>query len=168
MANILNLKLSKCFNHFDDVSQSLSLTQVTSQRLLKFLSCRKRWVKLDGEKSEICKKSYDLFTDEDVVEFLSANTCENLQWYYHQNCYKRICDENKLKTVEAKQQFCKSNFEKIESEPRRKLTRLSLAQDKKKESGVPARTHHVLPPRCIICEKESDLFVMVRLNLHLT
>ena len=103
MANILNLKLSKCFIHFDDESQSLSLTQVTSQRLLKFLSCRKRWVKLDGEKSEICKKSYDLFTDEDVVEFLSANTCENLQWYYHQNCYKRICDENKLKTVEAKQ-----------------------------------------------------------------
>ena len=95
MTDVIKLKLYYCFIHFDDVSQSL--TQVTLQRLLKFISCRKRWVKLEGEKSDICQKSYNLFTDEDVVEFFSANTCEDLQWYYHQNCYKRICDENKLK-----------------------------------------------------------------------
>ena len=100
MADIKNLKSCKCFIHFDDVSQSL--TQVTSQHLLKFISCRKRWIKLENEKSDICRKSYSLFTDEDVVEFLSANSCEHMQWFYHQNCYKRICDENKLKTAEAK------------------------------------------------------------------
>lgn len=66
MPDIKNLKLCMCFIHFDDVSQSL--TQVTSQRLLKFISCRKRWIKLEGEKSDICRKSYGLFTDEDVVE----------------------------------------------------------------------------------------------------
>ena len=49
MADIINLKLHKCFIHFDDVSQSL--TQVTDKRLSKFISCRKRWVKLEGEKS---------------------------------------------------------------------------------------------------------------------
>ena len=162
MADIVQLKLGKCFIHFDDVSQSL--TQVTNQRLLKFISCRKRWVKLEGEKSEICQKSYGLFTDEDVVEFPSANTCENLQWYYHQNCYKRICDENKLKTAEAKCLSSEtSNEEKKDSEPGRKSTRLSLAQESKK-CGVPARSSHVLQPRCIICEKESDLFVMVRMS----
>ena len=159
---ILNVKLHKCFIHFDDVSQSL--TQVTNQRLLKFISCRKRWVKLEGKKSDICQKTYNLFTDEDVVEFLSANTCEDLQWYYHQNCYKRICDENKLKTAEAKYPSCRNNQEETDNEPRRKLTRSSLAQENKK-TGLTARTCHVLPPRCIICEKGSDLFVMVSLNI---
>ena len=80
MTNIINL--CRCFIHFDNVSLSQPLTQVTGPRLLKFISCRKRWVKLEGDKSDICRKSYDLFTDEDVAEFLSANTCENLQWYY--------------------------------------------------------------------------------------
>ena len=161
MADVIKLKLYYCFIHFDDVSQSL--TQVTPQRLLKFISCRKRWVKLEGEKSDICQKSYNLFNEEDVVEFLSANTCEDLQWYYHQNCYKRICDENKLKTVEAKYLSCKSNQEETDSEPRRKLTGSSLGQGNK-ETGLTARTFHVLPPRCIICEKGSDLFVMVSLD----
>ena len=166
MADIKNLKLCKCFIHFDDVSQSL--TQVTDQRLSKFISCRKRWVKLEGEKSEICRKSYGLFTDEDVAEFLSANTCENLQWYYHQNCYKRICDEYKLKMVEAKHVSSESNKEKTGSEvnePQKKLTRLSFGNDAQ-VSGVPARTYHVLQPRCIICEKESDLFVTVSLKIR--
>ena len=162
MAEVINLKLSRCFIHFNDVSQAL--TQVTSQRLLKFISCRKRWVNLEGEKSDICRKSYGFFTDEDVAKLLSENRCNNLQWYYHQNCYKRICDENKLKTVEAKYQSCQSNQEKTDNEPQRKLTRLSLTQGNK-ESGIQARTSYVLPPRCIICEKESDLFVMVSLNI---
>jgi hypothetical protein len=171
MTNIINLKLCRCFIHFDNVSLSQPLTQVTGQRLLKFISCRKRRVKLEGNKSEICRKSYDLFTDEDVAEFLSANTCENLQWYYHQNCYKRICDENKLKTAEEKHLSRKSNQVKTDSEvapPQRKLTRLSLADDgrENKKSGVPARTSHVLPPRCIIREKESVLFVMVGLKIR--
>ena len=42
MAEVINLKLSRCFIHFNDVSQALM--QVTSQRSLKFISCRKRWV----------------------------------------------------------------------------------------------------------------------------
>jgi hypothetical protein len=45
---------------------------------------------LEGDKSDICRKSYNLFTDEDVAEFLSANTCENLQWYYHPGPYTGI------------------------------------------------------------------------------
>ena len=128
------------------------------QRLLKFISSRKRLIKLKGEKSEICQTSYGLFTDEYVVEFLSPNTCENLQCYYHQTC-----DENKLKTAEAKCLSSKtSNEEKKDSERGKKLTRLSLAQESKK-CGVPTRSSHVLQPRFIICEKESDLFVMVRM-----
>ena len=151
----------QCFIHFNDVSQLL--TQVRAQRLLKFISCRKRWVKLEGEISDICQKSYNLFTDKDVVEFLSANTCEDLQWYYHQNCYKRICDKNKLKAAKAKYLSCRSNEEETDSESARILTRSSLAQENK-ETGLTARTSYILPPRCIICEKGSDLFVMVSLN----
>ena len=103
MADVIKLKLYNCFIHFDDVSQSL--TQVTPQRLLKFISCGKRW---EARNRTFAKNHiiYLLTIDEDVVEFLSANTCEDLQWYYHQNCYKRICDENKLKTVEAKYLSC--------------------------------------------------------------
>ena len=41
MADVIKLKRYNCFIHFDDVSQSL--TQVTPQRLLKFISCGKRW-----------------------------------------------------------------------------------------------------------------------------
>ena len=42
-----------CFIHFKDVSQSL--TRITEKRLLKLLSCRKRWIKFEEEeKAEIC------------------------------------------------------------------------------------------------------------------
>ena len=102
----------------------------------------------------------NLFTDEDVDEFLSANTCEDLQWYYHQSCDERICDENKLKKAEAKYLSCKDNQEETDSEPRRKLTRSSLVQENK-ETGLTARTSHVLPPT--ITSKNNETFLVLNI-----
>lgn len=151
-----------CFIHFDDVFQSL--TSVTEARLKKFVACRARWAKLEGEKSDICMKTYELFSDVDVGKHFSGEECcGEIGLYYHQNCYKRLCDENKLQKAESKT-TPKSEQEDIEVEtdltPPEKMLRRSLS-DCGQNSEVKARSRHVLPPICIICEKKSDLFAMV-------
>ena len=82
-------EIRSCFIHFKDVSQSLTL--ISETRLKKFVSCRKRWAALDGEKADLCRESYKVFSDEE---------CCQLICHAHEKCYKRICDENKLLKAE--------------------------------------------------------------------
>ncbi len=120
-----HLKLNKCFIHFDDVSQSL--TKITEARLKKFVACRARWAEL-GQKSDICRQTYKLFSDENVDRHFSGTICCgecNLDWYYHQNCYKRLCDENKLQKAEEKRisESGKEIAETLLALPPKKLSR---------------------------------------------
>ena len=183
--SLKHLKLNKCFIHFDDVWQPL--VKVTETRLNKFIACRERWAKLEGQKSEICRRSYELFTNEDVEKHFSrSNCCGELNWYYHQNCYKRICDENKLKKAEEKSTSgseaavevaetdetggageVAETVESVETIPPKKLLRRSLDYNGRQNSDVNARSPNVLPPICIIREKKSDLFIMVCLGRKL-
>ena len=136
-----------CFIHFKDVSQSLTL--ISETRLRKLVSCRKRWAALDGEKADLCRKSYEDFTDEE---------CCQLICHVHEKCYKRICDEYKI--LKAEKKF-KSNAQAAaaltsDEAQKRKSTRLQMQNE-----VFMARNEHVLPVQCVICRKDTDQFVMV-------
>ena len=49
----------------------------------------------------ICQKSYETFSDETARKVLD-NEAHTLQWRYHKTCYKRLCDEEKIRRAEAK------------------------------------------------------------------
>jgi hypothetical protein len=82
-----NIEFHSCLIHFEDVRQSTSL--ISQTRLNKVISCPKRWMNLEGDKASLCRKSHELFSDEHLLA--------REKWYMHENCYKRICDENKIK-----------------------------------------------------------------------
>ena len=98
--------------------------------------------------------------------FSHSNCCSELNW--HQNCYNRICDENKLKKAEEKSTSGGENLigaRDAETGPPKKLLRRSLGNNGRQNCEVKARSPNVLPPVCIICKKKSDLFIMVCLRL---
>jgi hypothetical protein len=82
-----NIEFHSCLIHFEDVRQSTSL--ISQTRLNKVISCPKRWINLEGDKASLCRKGHELFSDEHLLA--------REKWYMHENCYKRICDENKIK-----------------------------------------------------------------------
>ena len=88
-----------CSMHFNDVRETTLL--ITKQRLAKFLSCRRKWSRLDGEHAEICRESYSIFSDELGQEKIDSDNFD-LEWHYHKTCYKRLCDEEKIRRAEAK------------------------------------------------------------------
>lgn len=145
-----DFEIMSCFIHFKDVSQSL--TVISETRLRKLVSCRKRWAALDGEKADLCRKSYEVLADEE---------CCQLTCHVHEKCYKRICDENKILKAEEKFKLnAKSAAAALTSDEaqNRKSTRLQM----RNEAAVPvARNEHVLPVQCMICCKDTDQFVMV-------
>ena len=148
-------KKKLCFIH---VSQSLTLISGTCMR--KCVTCHKRWAAVDGEKAELCRQSYKVFTDEEYCK---------LSYYAHERCYKRICDQNKLQ--KADEQF--SSNKNLRSHPQsaaeaalscdksqeRKSTRLQMQSEASANRCI-ARNEYVLPVQCIICH--IDQFVMVR------
>ena len=83
--------------HFNDVKETTNL--ITKQHLAKFLSCGKRWSRLDGEHAKICCKSCNNFSDQFGQEKIDNF---DLEWHYHKTCYKRLCDEEKIRRAEAK------------------------------------------------------------------
>ena len=91
----------------------------------------------------------------------------NLEWYHHMKCWKRFCDEEKIrrqqqkeekeegtssKTVTAAEEH---NVEVKPTEPRRKITRQMVAEASK---TLPKRNEHVLPEMCIICGRDASWF----------
>ena len=138
-------EIKLCFIHFKDVSQSLTL--VSETRLKKLALCRKRWAALDGEKADLCRESYEIFSDEECCQLIR---------YAHEKCYKRICDENKL--LKAEEKF-KSTPESttaaaltFDETQKRKSTRLQMQS----EAAVRlSRNEHVLSVQCIISHLDS-------------
>ncbi len=64
----LQNEIKSCIMHFGDVREALDL--ITELRLEKFMSCRRRWVNLQGEQAAICQKSYETFSDETARKVL--------------------------------------------------------------------------------------------------
>eukprot|EP00794_Sanderia_malayensis_P001845 gene1845-2078_t len=157
------LEFKSCFIHFKDVSQSLM--QISQVGFKKLISCRKRWVALEGEKTNLCRESCELFSDEEVANYFENDRGSNVSGEsqfivnMHENCYKRICDENKIQKAEEK--FKLTTASAITStasteEVPRKSTRLEIRRD-----IIPTkrRNGNVLAVQCIICKKATDKFV---------
>ncbi len=88
--------------HFDGVTEQLC--KVTRQRLKKFLECRSKWAKLKCEQAEMAKKSYDNIDDRSVNSYMEKNPESiNLEWY-HLQCYKKFCDEEKIRRQQKKEE----------------------------------------------------------------
>ena len=131
--------IKACFMHFKDVRESSHL--ITKQRLDKFICCRKKWIKLDGEQADICNLSYGLFSDELGQEKVDSGNDFDLEWSYHKTCYKLLCEEEKIRRAEAKKRNTADNSKEtahddggagsdvdlcLDTAPFRKLTRLEM------------------------------------------
>ena len=143
--NIHDVEFQSCITHFEDVKQSTSL--ISKARLNKLVSCQNRWIKLEGEKTDLCRKSYEHVPDQQLLN-------SRQKWLMHENCYKRICDENKIKKAEDRFRSTQS----VTSDVPGMSSQLKRSSRKASHHG---RNEHVLPVQCIICEKDTDLFVMV-------
>ena len=97
------LHFKSCFMHFGDICDTVF--PITKARLEKFIACRKRWVNLNCEQAEICRNSYECFSDETVLDYVLKGNFE-LDWPYHKTCYKRLCDEEKIRRAETKASLC--------------------------------------------------------------
>ena len=94
--DIYKTRISSCFMHFDGVTEQLC--KVTRQRLKKFLECRSKWAKLKCQQAEIAKKSYENIDDGSVNSYMEKNPDTiNLEWNHHMKCWKRFCDEQKIR-----------------------------------------------------------------------
>ena len=140
--------------HFEGITEQLS--KVSRQRIKQFMECRSKWVKFNCQQAEIAASSYEKFDYESVNLYLEEKENINLEWYHHMKCYKKICDEEKIRRQAKKEETkpCTSN-EELPGEPRRKLSRTSTVAANK---TLPQKNKHVLPERCIICQKDSSWF----------
>ena len=101
---ISHARISSCFMHFEGVTEQLC--QVSRQRLKKFIECRHKWAKLDCVQADIAKSSYNKFDDDFVNTYLAENTESSfaLKWYHHMRCYKKFCDEEKIRRQERSEE----------------------------------------------------------------
>ena len=165
--DICNIRISSCFMHFDGVTEQLC--KVTCQRLKKFLECRSKWAKLNCQQAEIAKKSYENINDGSVISYMDTNPDSiNLEWYHHMKCWKRFCDEEKIRRQQRKEEKGEGSSSKgptsaqeslVEMEPiepRRKITRQSVVEAK--TETLLQRNPHVLPEICIICGRDASWF----------
>ena len=161
-----NICINSCFMHFIDIFESSF--PITKTRLEKFIVCRQRWVNLQCEQSEICRKSYEYFSDEALEEYLKGDAFE-LDWPFHKTCYKRLCDEEKIRRAEKKASSSidsGKNVNKnvgecsnIECEKRRSSRLSERCLNAKR-----ARSVDVLPKRCIICKRDSSWLKMDKVS----
>lgn len=150
---IRKIHLKSCFMHFDNVCETVF--PITKARLEKFVESRKQWVNFNGEQAEICRKSYEFFSDENILDYLNEEVFE-LDWPYHKTCYKRICDVEKIRRAEIKSKAENSS-------PVEKVRAKTESEKRKSSRFVPAenvskRPKNVLPEQCIICQRQSPWF----------
>ena len=169
----LNIKITSCFLHFEGVKDCLS--EITKQRIEKFLSCRRRWADLKGKEGDVARKSYELFEDKLLEDYFSSHAEFQLRWPYHKACYKKFCDVEKIRRAEEKK-ATDGPFQFIERDandgraaaladqareyvPEKKMTRLSIVRENgSRANNISKRNRYVLPVRCIICHKDSAWF----------
>eukprot|EP00112_Aurelia_sp_Birch-Aquarium-sp1_P020753 Seg542.3 transcript_id=Seg542.3/GoldUCD/mRNA.D3Y31 product="hypothetical protein" protein_id=Seg542.3/GoldUCD/D3Y31 len=169
------IKITSCFLHFEGIKDCSS--EITKQRIEKFLSCRRRWADLKGKEGDVARKSYELFEDKLLEDYLSSHAEFQFRWPYYKACYKKFCDVEKISRAEEK--IAKDgSFQVIEGDagddgsaaglcadqakdyvPEKKMTRLSIVRENgSRADTLSKRNRYVLPARCIICHKDSAWF----------
>ena len=165
--DISKVAIYSCFMHFDGVNEQLY--KVTRQRLTKFLECRSKWAKLKCTQAEVARKSYEDFDESALNSYLERNTESiDLKWYYHKKCYKKFCDEEKIRRQQTKEVNSPGTSTDtipaaaepllepdLLGEPTQKFTRRSIAEP---NMTLPQRNKPILPERCIICGRDSSWF----------
>ena len=144
-----------CLVHFKD--ETGPLTCFTKTSFEKFLISQEQWIKLDGEHQKIAEKTSDV-----VRQVKSQDqplpTIQNL--YYHRKCYSKFTNVTLIKRAQSR---CSKQSVKAETEneiipqktshensfPPKKLLRSDQS------SSFKSRNKHVLPPVCLICQKED-------------
>ena len=91
----LNIKITSCFLHFEGIKDCLS--EITKQRIEQIFSCGRRWADLKGKEGDVARKSYELFEDKLLEDYLSRHAEFQLRWPYHKACCKRFCDVEKTR-----------------------------------------------------------------------
>ena len=149
-----------CIIHFKAAKGPLSTFTETS--LAKFLHCHDIWRLYDGEHKEIADRNEDLVNR---IRSLDNPLLENFQ--YHRNCYAKFTNVGLIRRAEKRCHNKRAipsvgetqNDEQTVQgeEPPKKLLRSSshLTNDPLKQ----ARNEAVLPPVCIICNKEKSFIV---------
>jgi predicted membrane chloride channel (bestrophin family) len=137
----------ECLIHFrGEIGPITHFSEVSFE---KFLKCRKIWLSLDGEQRNVANKTVDLVPDDDI------NKADNFA--YHRSCYSKFTNKTLILRAENR---CRKNAGNdkdvstsgVEGEPcQPKILRSSLTQD----ANVKPRNQHVLPPVCIICQKQK-------------
>lgn len=145
-----NTNFHRCLVHFDSV-QSSNLIRFTTKSLKRVTECRKEWMKYDSEPlKNICMKSFDLFPQSEGENWLEETISE---LFYHRQCYQRFTDCGKLKRASDK----KKKSKEVGSDQNDVVSVKHLRSSVKKPStcSVGAKSGHVLPAVCIICNKET-------------
>eukprot|EP00112_Aurelia_sp_Birch-Aquarium-sp1_P018095 Seg4270.1 transcript_id=Seg4270.1/GoldUCD/mRNA.D3Y31 product="hypothetical protein" protein_id=Seg4270.1/GoldUCD/D3Y31 len=94
------IKITSCFLHFEGIKDCSS--EITKQRIKKCLSCTRRWADLKGKEGDVARKSYELFEDKLLEDYLSSHAEFQFCWPYHKACYKKFCDVEKISRAEEK------------------------------------------------------------------
>ena len=171
----LNIKITSCFLRFEGIKDCLS--EITKQRIKKFLSCRRRWADIKGKEGDVARKSYELFEDKLLADYLSSHAEFQLRWPYHKACYKKFCDVEKIRRAEEKKakdwpfQFIEGDASEgraaalsadqaQEYVPEKKMTRLSIMlvgdtnqQCSKQRSSPKKETCDHAQKACLVCGK---------------
>ena len=156
---------NRCFIHFDDVKEDLQI--LTEARFKKFASCRPRWVGLkeNTEHEQICSSTYEIFDDNSAGNFEDSG----LTLSYHKTCYKRLCDEEKIRRSEEKAR--KRAASSLEDEGTGSCSSRTTASESSKRpsrrdaSSGSKRNLHVLPETCIICQRGNDWFLQNKVSI---
>ena len=143
----------KCLIHFKGVEGPLTCFSDIS--FGKFLTNHELWLTLDGEQREVAERTKDI-----VEQFQNCDGSVHLSTlYYHRSCYSRFTN---VTLVKRAQNRCSKTFEPpteavqadqgLEAEhfiPPNKFLRSSMSTTEK------PRSQAILPPVCIICNKEE-------------
>ena len=169
---LLQMANGSCFIHCEDCSGPLSPFSEVSYKI--FLECRKQWLQLDGRQRDAALKTTSIISleDEDAYDY------EQLS--FHRKCYSTFTNKTLLNRAEIriKKAEAASKAERLLATSSdessnghgsvplpKKVLHSKLASSSTSERS--RRSEHVLPPVCIICDKEKSYYSDVVSNDNL-
>jgi hypothetical protein len=140
-----------CLIHFK--GETGQLTSFTRTSFGKVVDSHMLWLSLDGQQREVAERIAPTLN----IRSLDDSSIDNL--HYHRDCYSKFTNVTLIKRAQARcskkreknvfPEDTKDLEENVDPGPTRKLTRSST------QTAVRSRSQAVLPPVCIICNKEK-------------
>lgn len=155
-----------CLIHCEECTGPLTrFTEVSFQR---FLECKRQWLELDGCQKDVAIKSTQ------VVGLDEENAFDFKELAFHRKCYSSFTNKTILNRAELRRKKAgikraqttgEAPHKDVESPIPKKILR-STTHTSTICSGATtsSRSEHVLPPICIICQKEKlfCFFILIR------